>query len=462
MAGFPKRLIITVISLAIITFMGIFSETSLAIVSPDLMAEFNVSAVAVQWLTSGFLLLLAVAIPLSPFLVKKVPTKLLFRLAVIIFIIGTIMGAFATNFAILLLGRLIMALGTGLSLPLLTNIVLEETLPHQRGSLLGIVGLVVSLAPVTGPVLGGIIAEYLGWRWVFLFMLPVLVVSFIMGSATIKDIRKNETYYLDKLSFIISSLGLVSFILGLSYIYSSFYLGLFLIFISFIFLAVFIIMQLKVKYPLMNVSILKYKMFTLGLITVCMPMAAILSLAFLIPMLSQFGLLETAFQASLILFPGTALAGLLAPYIGSKYAKLGARKLLIPGFIIMNGAIIFLVFINITHNIAVAGYILFMLGAALCQVPAQTNALNALPAKYNPDGTAILSTLQQISGAAGTALASVLYSYGLKQGQNINVENIYMHGIKYGLILCLIFVFIGLIAALNIKTTISLKHVLDK
>ena len=266
----------------------------------------------------------------------------------------------------------------------------------------------------------------------------------------------------DKLSFIISSLGLVSFILGLSYIYSSFYLGLFLIFISFIFLAVFIIMQLKVKYPLMNVSILKYKMFTLGLITVCMPMAAILSLAFLIPMLSQFGLLETAFQASLILFPGTALAGLLAPYIGSKYAKLGARKLLIPGFIIMNGAIIFLVFINITHNIAVAGYILFMIGVALCQVPAQTNALNALPAKYNPDGTAILSTLQQTSGAAGTALASVLYSYGLKQGQSINVENIYMHGIKYGLILCLIFVFIGLIVALNIKTSISLKHVLDK
>ena len=181
MGSFSRRLIITVISLAILTFMGIFSETSLAIISPDLMNEFQVSAVTVQWLTSGFLLLLAVAIPLSPFLVKTISTKLLFRIAVIVFIIGTIMAAFATNFTILLLGRLIMAVGTGCSLPLLTNIVLEETLPHQRGALLGIVGLVVSFAPVLGPVLGGVIAEYLGWRWVFLFMLPILIVSFIMG-----------------------------------------------------------------------------------------------------------------------------------------------------------------------------------------------------------------------------------------------------------------------------------------
>ena len=255
--SFSARLIITVISLAILTFMGIFSETSLAIVSPHLMEEFHVSAVAVQWLTSGFLLLLAVAIPLSPFLVKTISTKLLFKFAVIIFITGTIMGAFASNFTMLLLGRLIMAVGTGCSLPLLTNIVLEETTPYQRGTLLGIVGLVVSFAPVSGPVLGGLIAEYLGWRWVFLFMLPILVVSFIMGSTSIRDIRKGEVYHLDVKSFLISSAGLVSFIMGLSYLSTKY--GILLICISFVFLGIFILLQLKVKYPLMNIKILKYK-----------------------------------------------------------------------------------------------------------------------------------------------------------------------------------------------------------
>lgn len=455
--SFSARLIITVISLAILTFMGIFSETSLAIVSPHLMEEFHVSAVAVQWLTSGFLLLLAVAIPLSPFLVKTISTKLLFKAAVIIFITGTIMGAFASNFTMLLLGRLIMAVGTGCSLPLLTNIVLEETTPYQRGTLLGIVGLVVSFAPTLGPVLGGLIAEYLGWRWVFLFMLPILIISFIMGSMTIRDIRKGEIYHLDVKSFFISSAGLVSFIMGLSYLSTKY--GILLICISFVFLGIFILLQLKIKYPLMNIKILKYKMFTLGLITVCMPMASVLALAFLIPILAQMGLGENAVKASFILLPGTLFSGMLAPVMGAKYSKVGVRLLLIPGFIIMCLAMCFLVFVETTFTTALIGYIFFMTGAAFCQVPAQTNALNALPQQYNADGTAILSTLQQTAGASGTALASVMLSYGAKKAYNAGIDNIYIYGANYGFMLCLVFVLIGLFAALQLKTTLEKENV---
>lgn len=454
---FSARLIITVISLAILTFMGIFSETSLAIVSPHLMEEFHVSAVAVQWLTSGFLLLLAVAIPLSPFLVKTISTKLLFKFAVIIFITGTIMGAFASNFTMLLLGRLIMAVGTGCSLPLLTNIVLEETTPYQRGTLLGIVGLVVSFAPVSGPVLGGLIAEYLGWRWVFLFMLPILVVSFIMGSTSIRDIRKGEVYHLDVKSFLISSAGLVSFIMGLSYLSTKY--GILLICISFVFLGIFILLQLKVKYPLMNIKILKYKMFTLGLITVCMPMASVLALSFLIPILAQMGLGKNALQASFIMLPGTLFSGMLAPVMGAKYSKFGVRRLLIPGFIIMCLSMFYLVFTETTYISSIIGYICFMTGAAFCQVPAQTNALNALPQQYNADGTAILSTLQQTAGAAGTALASVLLSYGAKKAYNSGIDNIYVYGINYGFMLCLVFVLVGLFAAFQLKTTLEKENV---
>lgn len=454
---FSARLIITVISLAILTFMGIFSETSLAIVSPHLMEEFHVSAVAVQWLTSGFLLLLAAAIPLSPFLVKTISTKLLFKFAVIIFITGTIMGAFASNFTMLLLGRLIMAVGTGCSLPLLTNIVLEETTPYQRGTLLGIVGLVVSFAPVSGPVLGGLIAEYLGWRWVFLFMLPILVVSFIMGSTSIRDIRKGEVYHLDVKSFLISSAGLVSFIMGLSYLSTKY--GILLICISFVFLGIFILLQLKVKYPLMNIKILKYKMFTLGLITVCMPMASVLALSFLIPILAQMGLGKNALQASFIMLPGTLFSGMLAPVMGAKYSKFGVRRLLIPGFIIMCLSMFYLVFTETTYISSIIGYICFMTGAAFCQVPAQTNALNALPQQYNADGTAILSTLQQTAGAAGTALASVLLSYGAKKAYNSGIDNIYVYGINYGFMLCLVFVLVGLFAAFQLKTTLEKENV---
>ena len=143
-------------------------------------------------------------------------------------------------------------------------------------------------------------------------------------------------------------------------------------------------------------------MFTLGLITVCMPMASVLALAFLIPILAQMGLGENALKASFILLPGTLLSGLLAPFMGAKYAKFGVRRLIIPGFIIMSLAMIYLLLVEVSFSTTLIGYICFMTGAAFCQVPAQTNALNALPQKYNADGIAILSTLQQTAGAAGT------------------------------------------------------------
>ena len=278
-----------------------------------------------------------------------------------------------------------------------------------------------------------------------------------MGSTSIRDIRKGEVYHLDVKSFLISSAGLVSFIMGLSYLSTKY--GILLICISFVFLGIFILLQLKVKYPLMNIKILKYKMFTLGLITVCMPMASVLALSFLIPILAQMGLGKNALQASFIMLPGTLFSGMLAPVMGAKYSKFGVRRLLIPGFIIMCLSMFYLVFTETTYISSIIGYICFMTGAAFCQVPAQTNALNALPQQYNADGTAILSTLQQTAGAAGTALASVLLSYGAKKAYNSGIDNIYVYGINYGFMLCLVFVLVGLFAAFQLKTTLEKENV---
>lgn len=116
------KLVIVVVSLAILTFLGILSETSLNIAYSTLMEEFSISASVVQWLTTGYLLLLPVSIPSSPFMVRKFATKTLFIMAIAIFTAGTVLGALAVNFQMLLAARLVMALGTGISLPLITNI----------------------------------------------------------------------------------------------------------------------------------------------------------------------------------------------------------------------------------------------------------------------------------------------------------------------------------------------------
>ena len=123
---FSGKLVIAVVSLAILTFLGILSETSLNIAYSTLMEEFSIGASVVQWLTTGYLLLLSVSISSSPFMVRKFATKTLFIRAVVIFAAGTLLGALAVNFPMLLAARLVMSLGTGISLSLITSIILEK------------------------------------------------------------------------------------------------------------------------------------------------------------------------------------------------------------------------------------------------------------------------------------------------------------------------------------------------
>ncbi|WP_270550799.1 MFS transporter [Bifidobacterium pseudocatenulatum] len=178
------KLTIVVVTLAILTFLGILSETSLNIAYSALMEEFAISADVVQWLTTGYLLLLSVAIPTSPFMVRKFPTKALFVMAIALFSVGTLVGALALNFPMLLAARLIMALGTGVSLPLLTNIILDKAPFHKRGMMLGLVSLVTCAAPAIGPVFGGLVMEFLNWHWIFYAMIPFLVISFVLGAVS--------------------------------------------------------------------------------------------------------------------------------------------------------------------------------------------------------------------------------------------------------------------------------------
>ena len=211
------KLTIVVVTLAILTFLGILSETSLNIAYSALMEEFAISADVVQWLTTGYLLLLSVAIPTSPFMVRKFPTKALFVMAIALFSVGTLVGALALNFPMLLAARLSMALGTGVSLPLLTNIILDKAPFHKRGMMLGLVSLVTCAAPAIGPVFGGLVMEFLNWHWIFYAMIPFLVISFVLGAATVPDIRHGEKGYLSVPSLLLVAVGLAGIIVAASF-----------------------------------------------------------------------------------------------------------------------------------------------------------------------------------------------------------------------------------------------------
>lgn len=259
------RLTIVVVALSILTFLGILSETSLNIAYSTLMGEFSISADVVQWLTTGYLLLLSIAIPTSPFMVRTFPTKGLFVTAVALFSAGTVVGALAVNFPMLLTARLIMALGTGVSLPLLTNIILEKAPFDKRGMMLGLVSLVTCAAPAIGPVFGGLVMEFLNWHWIFYTMIPFLLISLVLGCATVPDIRHGGKGHLSVPSLVLVAAGLAGIIVAASFFaqwngdwrFWTVLVG------AIVVLGVFAAVQLKMEHPLVEVRTFAFPGFTL-------------------------------------------------------------------------------------------------------------------------------------------------------------------------------------------------------
>ena len=415
-------LIIVVVALAILTFLGVLSETSLNIAYSTLMTEFSISASVVQWLTTGYLLLLSVSIPTSPFLVRTFPTKALFITAVAVFAAGTLLGAVAVNFPMLLAARLVMALGTGISLPLLTNIILEKAPLEQRGMMLGLVSLVTCVAPAIGPVFGGMVMEYLDWHWIFYAMIPFLVLSLVLGTATVPDIRKGEKGYISVPSLLVIALGLSGLIVAVSFFaewngdwrFWGTLIG------SVIVLAAFAAAQLKMEHPLIEVRVFAYPGFSLGMLILIMSSGGVLGLNFLLPILLQRGFGQTSMVAALVLLPGAIIGAVSAPLIGSALKNHFPPKFIICGFIGVSVMDAVLMLGGGNELVVAVAFAMFMAASGFVLVPDQTHALNQLPARMNADGSAAMNTIQQLAGAIGTAVASALITEasaaGLRQG----------------------------------------------
>lgn len=406
------QLIAVVVALSILTFLGILSETSLNIAYSMLMGEFSVSADVVQWLTTGYLLLLSVSIPTSPFLVRTFPTKGLFVTAVAIFTAGTLIGALAANFPMLLAARLVMALGTGISLPLLTNIILEKAPFEQRGMMLGLVSLVTCAAPAIGPVFGGVVMEYLDWHWIFYTMLPFLVLSFALGVATVPDIRRRDAAraHLSVPSLLLVALGLAGLIVAVSFVtaWQGDWRFWTLLAAAVAVLAVFAVAQLRMAHPLVEVRTFSHPGFTLGMLVLLASSGGVLGLNFLLPILLQRGFGQSSISAALILLPGAVVGAVSAPLIGGALRQHFPPRFILCGFagvVVMD--VVLMLGGQVQWAVAVA-YALFMAASGFVLVPDQTHALNQLPARLNADGSAVMNTVQQLAGAVGTAVASAL------------------------------------------------------
>ena len=403
------------ISFLIAGFIGLFSETALNMALNNLMSEFNVVSSTVQWLTTGYLLTLGILIPISALLIQWFSTRQLFIASLIFSIIGTTVAAMAPVFGVLLIARVIQAIGAGLLIPLMFNTVLLIYPINKRGTIMGLMGLVMMVAPAIGPAISGLILENLSWNWIFWVTLPFLALALIAGFVYMQNVSIITKPKIDILSIVLSSIGFGGIVYGFSIagekgwgssiVISTIVIGLAA-------LALFSIRQLKMKTPMLDLRAFKYPMFTLGVFSVFVTFMIILSSMILLPLYLQTGLGLATLSAGLVLLPGGALNGIMSPITGRLFDKYGPRGLVTPGFVIM--IIMLWGLSNVTTETSLVMIIvlhsLLMVGVSMVMMPAQTNGLNQLPRELYPDGTALLNTLQQVSGAIGTAVAITIMS----------------------------------------------------
>lgn len=399
------------VALIIGAFFAILNETLLNIALTTLMAEFDITLSTVQWVATGFMLVMAIVIPVSPLLMGWFTTRQLFIGTMVTFFIGTVVAALAPTFGVLLLGRMIQAIGTGLIMPIMFNVFLLIYPPHKRGKIMGIVGLVIMFAPAIGPTLSGIIVEYLGWRFLFIFVMPFTIFSILFALKYLVNITEMTKPKIDWISIVFSTIGLGSTIYGFSHAGESangfMTPSVFIpIIIGVIAISLFVFRQLKLDEPLMDLRVFKFPMFSHAVVLFVIIIMVMFASELILPVFMQGPMGLTAAAAGLLLLPGSLLNGIMSPFMGALFDKVGPKVMMIPATIIL--AVTMFMFSNLAAEtpewVIIVGFMLIMLSVSATMMPAETNGLNQLPKHLYTHGTAVVSTLQPLAGAIGVSV----------------------------------------------------------
>jgi len=446
-------LIVVLIVLLSGAFVAILNQTLLGTALPHIMRDLDLNASTAQWLQSIFMLVNGIMIPVTAFLIASFTTRGLFLSAMGSFAIGTAICAVAPNFTILMIGRILQAAGAGIIMPLMQTILFLVFPINKRGTAMGMFGLVIAFAPAICPTLSGWIVEQFPWESLFYMILPIIIVDIIIAYFILKNVTEQTYPKLDVLSIILSSFGFGGLLYGFSTAGSSGWVSE-QVFISMsigaIALIWFIRRQLKLKEPILEFRIFKYKMFTLTTALGMVVFIAMIGAAVVLPLLMQNMLGFTAFESGLALLPGAAIMGLMNPVTGRLFDLYGAKWLSIIGLLIL--VITTFMFADLSEQTSFA-YIATlnafrMLSVAMVMMPVTTAGLNQLPPDLIPHGTAMNNTMRQVAGAVGTALLVTVMTTGAIPDKG--VEGM-IHGVNVSFIVAGIISLVGLGISFFIK-----------
>lgn len=390
-------------------FIAILNQTLLNVALPKINTEFNISASTGQWLMTGFMLVNGILIPITAYLFNKYSYRKLFLVALVLFTIGSLICAISMNFPIMMVGRVLQAIGAGVLMPLGSIVIITIYPPEKRGAAMGTMGIAMILAPAIGPTLSGYIVQNYHWNVMFYGMFIIGILAILVGFVWFKLYQYTTNPKADIPGIIFSTIGFGALLYGFSEagnkgwgsveIETMFAIGI-------IFIILFVIRELRMKAPMLNLEVLKFPTFTLTTVINMVVMLSLYGGMILLPIYLQNLRGFSALDSGLLLLPGSLIMGLLGPFAGQLLDTIGLKPLAIFGIAVMTYATWELTKLNMdTPYMTIMGiYVLRSFGMAFIMMPMVTAAINALPGRLASHGNAFLNTMRQLAGSIGTAI----------------------------------------------------------
>jgi DHA2 family lincomycin resistance protein-like MFS transporter len=398
--------------LVLATFTVILNETIMMNALPRLMEAFSVDERSVQWLSTAFMLTMAVVIPTTGWFLQKVSTRQAYTLAMVVFCIGTLLAAIAPTFPVLVGARVVQAVGTAIMMPLLMTTLMVLVPADERGSVMGSVTLAMSVAPALGPTVSGVVLEFMSWRWIFWVVLPVAVAMLVFGRRSLPRQAPVGAGSLDVLSVMLAALGFGALVYGLSQLGGE---GphpvspLVATAVGVVGVAIFALRQIQLQKgsgPLLDLRVLRSGRYTLCLAVMCAAFMGMLGVMILLPIYLQNVRDVSVLRTGLLMMPGGLAMGLLGPLVGKLFDRYGARVLVLPGCMVILLVLLGFTQITVTTPIwwILTLHIGLMVALAFAFTPVFTVGLSALPGNLYSHGSSMLGTGQQLAAAAGAAV----------------------------------------------------------
>ncbi len=390
------------------TLLAVLNQTLLSPALPAIMRDLDVGTTTVQWLTSGYSLVEAIVIPLSAYLIGRFSTRKLFIGSFVIFAIGSLAATLASSFEVLLLGRVLQAVCTGAAMPMVTTVVLLVFPREKRGTAMGIIGLVIGFAPAAGPSVAGLLVDTVGWRVLFAIVFALAVLVTLVAAIVLRNYGDFERTKFDAPSVMLSTVGLVCLLYGLSTFSSSPNLAAtFALIATGVVVVIFYVRrQLRLHAPMLNVRILKRRKYAISVGIIVVIQAALMGTGVITPLYIQGVRGYSATMSGIAMLPGALIGAVMGVFAGRLFDRFGARRIAIPGIAVVLLGAFGLAFLGIDSDFLfiMGAYTVLSVGMQFVMTPLNTWGVNSLDNQMIQHAQGLSNTMNQVAGSLGTAL----------------------------------------------------------